>query len=151
MVGWWVEVEEGRHAMPVTTVQSAHSSSPSPQDVIKVTTYVRKGTAALIVLANFGSVPTTVMLSFNWEMLGLAPDTSALALTAPMLRVPPQAAARHSLLQGSNRSTKIRYCAWTSPCFSLRPLLFATMHLHTSRTSYLADIYLIFQCAHYGL
>ena len=78
MVGWWVELEEGPAALPVRSSVST----------VKVTTYVRKGHSSLIVVANFGSKPTSVHLSFNWTTLGL--DTSAVTLSAPKLRVPVQ-------------------------------------------------------------
>ena len=82
MVGWWVELEEdeGQEALPVR----------SNVDGVKATTYVRKGTSALIVLANFGSTPSSVQLSFDWAVLGL--NASAVTLRAPGLRVPVQPA-----------------------------------------------------------
>ena len=54
--------------------------------------YLRKGHSALTVLANFGTAPLSVTLSFNWTLLGLNPDSSV--LRAPVLRVPPQKAQR---------------------------------------------------------
>jgi hypothetical protein len=82
MVGWWAELdeEESDGSLPVR----------SDVDAVKVTTYVRKGMSALIVLANFGSEPQSVHLAFNWTTLGLA--ASAVTLRAPMLRVPVQLA-----------------------------------------------------------
>jgi len=79
MIGWWAELEE-----------EAHSQLPAASNVeaVKVTTYVRKGKSALIVLANFGSQPTSVTLTFNWTLLGL--DASTATLSVPKLRVPVQ-------------------------------------------------------------
>jgi hypothetical protein len=78
MVGWWAELEEGKAALPVQS---------SAADV-KVTTYVRKGHSALIVVANFGTMAVSVTLTFNWGVLGLTSAGST--LRAPVLTVPPQ-------------------------------------------------------------
>ena len=51
-------------------------------DAVKVTTYVRRGRASLIVLANFGRANVTLTLAFDWAALGLTAATAA-------LRVPP--------------------------------------------------------------
>jgi len=53
-----------------------------------VTTYLRYGHSALIVLANFGAVSSTIELRYNWKALGL--DASEVNLRAPELRVPVQ-------------------------------------------------------------
>jgi hypothetical protein len=82
MVGWWAEIEEGAAVLPVRSSASN----------IKVTTYVRKGNSALIVLANFGSLDTSVGLTFNWTLLGLPSGGVGCVLSAPGLRVPPQKA-----------------------------------------------------------
>jgi hypothetical protein len=58
------------------------------ETAVKVTTYVRAGESALIVLTNFGSKPTTVKLTFNWTVLGM--EAGAVGLRIPKLRVPVQ-------------------------------------------------------------
>ena len=93
MIGWWEELEQGRESLPVTTTV----------EEVKVTTYVRKvrpyqmdhlcyvrasfdrkilltlqGHSALIILANFGTVPASATLSFNWTLLGAPSQSSAL-------------------------------------------------------------------------
>ena len=78
MIGWWSELEEGADSLPVRS--SAHD--------VKVTTYLRKGHSALIVLANFGAAPVSVTLSFQWPLLGLT--SAGATLRAPSLKVPPQ-------------------------------------------------------------
>ena len=78
MVGWWAELEEGKQSLPV------HASAAD----VKVTTYVRKGHSALIVLANFGTAAVSATLSFNWGLLGLT--STGATLRAPVLSVPPQ-------------------------------------------------------------
>jgi hypothetical protein len=55
MIGWWEDV---------LAVQSNVEN-------VKVTTYVRSGKSALIVLANFGKEVGEVTLEFDWELLGL--------------------------------------------------------------------------------
>jgi hypothetical protein len=58
MVGWWEELELGAASLPVRSSVAA----------VKVTTYVRRGRAALIVLANFGNVTTTCALDIEcWD------------------------------------------------------------------------------------
>eukprot|EP01046_Picozoa_sp_COSAG06_P008705 COSAG06_NODE_442_length_15715_cov_16.651639_10_plen_164_part_00 len=78
MIGWWSELEEGSDSLPVRS--SAHA--------VKVTTYLRKGHSALIVLANFGAAPVSVTLSFQWSLLGMT--SAGATLRAPSLKVPPQ-------------------------------------------------------------
>eukprot|EP01052_Picozoa_sp_SAG31_P020207 SAG31_NODE_1510_length_8062_cov_4.204194_1_plen_212_part_00 len=87
MVGWWEELEHplGASSLPVR----------SSVATVKVTTYVRRGRAALIVLANFGNQSTTCALDIDWQMLGLTASSST--LRAPALRVPPQPALEVSL------------------------------------------------------
>ena len=80
MHGWWLELE-GAAALPVR----------SSVDSVKCTSYVVKGKRALVVLANFGTTPATVHLSFDWAALGLR--QSAAKLSRPALRVPPQKGA----------------------------------------------------------
>ena len=72
MFGWWLEKERGVGTVPVT------SSNP----LVKVTTYVRKGEAALLAVASFAKVNTTVSLKIDWGALGL-PSSSR--LKAPVL------------------------------------------------------------------
>ena len=86
MVGWWAEVEEGLASLPVR----------SSDDAVKVTSYVRKGHATLVVLANFGTRSAEVTLTYDWAALGLSAATAK--LSAPPLRVPPQP-AQHWPLQ----------------------------------------------------
>eukprot|EP01045_Picozoa_sp_COSAG04_P009889 COSAG04_NODE_589_length_12295_cov_12.315513_8_plen_203_part_00 len=86
MVGWWAEVEEGLASLPVR----------SSDDAVKVTSYVRKGHATLVVLANFGTSSAEVTLTYDWAALGLSASTAK--LSAPPLRVPPQP-AQHWPLQ----------------------------------------------------
>ena len=88
MVGWWVELERGAFALPVRSSDS----------VVKVTTYIRRGNASLIVLANFGHEPVYVKLRFNWTALGL--DSVRTSLRVPELRVPVQP-AQNSLPLGA--------------------------------------------------
>ena len=79
MVGWWEEVEQGGpKAVPV------HASNPS----FKVTSYVKKGVATMIVLADFsnqgGDYNSSVSLAnIDWAALGLSAATAK--LTAPSL------------------------------------------------------------------
>jgi len=79
MFGWWLDRERGNGTVPVT------ASSP----LVKVTSYVRKGEATLLVVASFAAAPASVTLRINWPALGLPPTTQ---LIAPAL-VPFQKAA----------------------------------------------------------
>ena len=75
MIGWWEDV------LAVT----------SNVENVKVTTYVRSGKSALIVLANFGKEVEEVTLEFDWELLGFK-DGSGVIVRVPGLRVPVQLA-----------------------------------------------------------
>jgi len=71
MFGWWLAVEEGPSAIPV---QSSH-------DDVKVTTYVKQGEAAMVVMASFSQDDLdNVTLSFDLGAMGL---DSAAHLAAP--------------------------------------------------------------------
>lgn len=70
MYGWWLAEEGG--SVPVVT---------NSTDVL-CTVYKNSGTA-LLVLANFGSAQS-VVLKYDWELLGLSPDH--MRLRAPALK-----------------------------------------------------------------
>eukprot|EP00755_Sulcionema_specki_P008006 Sspe_Gene.39757::Locus_19166_Transcript_1_1_Confidence_1.000_Length_3163::g.39757::m.39757 len=84
MYGYWLQIEDPAYTLPVTTSEGT----------VKVTSYVKKGTATLIVLASFGeSVNTT--LTINWGLVGLSP--SARTLTAPAMKPMQPTARRYTL------------------------------------------------------
>jgi len=86
LYGWWMERERGAGTVPV----SASNSS------VKVTAYVRKGEATIIVVASFLPVDVSVTLQIDWAKLGLPAGTP---LVAPAL--PPMQAAKTIPSSGS--------------------------------------------------
>ena len=85
MVGWWEQVG----TLPVQ----------SDVEAVVVTTYLRKGTSALVVLANFGKDVEDVHLDFDWGLLGM--EASRSTLRVPGLRVPVQPARESVALNGA--------------------------------------------------
>jgi hypothetical protein len=77
MIGWWEDVEQGNGTVPVQL------SNPE----FRTTVYLKKGEAALIVLADFtdntADYTTNVSLTFDWDALGLSATQAK--LTAPSL------------------------------------------------------------------
>jgi hypothetical protein len=91
MVGWWEEEDAGGGSslLPVRSNVSE----------VKVTTYVRGGESALIILANFGHKAEEVTLEFNWTRLGFKGE-DGLKLRVPELRVPVQPAGSVAVNEG---------------------------------------------------
>ena len=77
MIGWWHEVEGD--AVPI---------KPNNTD-FKVTTYLHRGEAALVVLVPWGVsgnslTPVPVSLTYDWTALGL--NSTEVRLHAPVIR-----------------------------------------------------------------
>lgn len=84
MHGWWMERERGNGTIPVL----ARPESA----MVKVTSFVRKGKAALLCLASFNSTAdANITLDIDWAALGLPPGSQ---LLAPALK-PMQPVERH--------------------------------------------------------
>lgn len=70
MIGWWEDVEQGAGTTPVQC---------SREDV-KITVFLKKGEAAMIVIADWNETApvVTFTLSYNWVKLGLSKTTATL-------------------------------------------------------------------------
>eukprot|EP01060_Flectonema_neradi_P039927 TRINITY_DN8959_c0_g1_i1.p2 TRINITY_DN8959_c0_g1~~TRINITY_DN8959_c0_g1_i1.p2 ORF type:complete len:421 (+),score=46.56 TRINITY_DN8959_c0_g1_i1:1874-3136(+) len=74
MFGWWLSHEDPLFKLPITT------SSPN----LKITSYIRKGTKALIVIASFTNTTVNATLTIDWDAVGLSESGSE--LISPSLR-----------------------------------------------------------------
>ena len=76
MIGWWEDTEEGNGMVPVKL---------SDPDFL-ATVYVKKGTAALVAIAdwsaNLANYTATLTLTFDWVALGLDPGSAKLHVPA---------------------------------------------------------------------
>jgi hypothetical protein len=72
MIGWWSAIEEGNNTVPVRCGED--------NSEVKVTTFVKHGEAAMIVLADWNEAALSVdcTLSYNWSALGLKQATAKL-------------------------------------------------------------------------
>ena len=84
MIGWWEDYETPQGAGPgrSTAVVPVATSAPG---VLKLTVYVKKGVAAMIVIADWNHTQPAVEfeLSYDWAALGLSSATAK--LVAPLL------------------------------------------------------------------
>ena len=80
MVGWWEDVERGPGAVPVRVCADADADA-----ALKVTVYLKRGVAAMIVVADWDEQAPAVTfgLDYDWVALGLQEATAV--LTAPPL------------------------------------------------------------------
>lgn len=79
MIGWWEDIEQGNNTVPVRCVEGSSE--------VKVTVFVKRGQAAMIVLADWNEFEPAVSctLAYNWSALGL--QQASAKLHAP--KVPP--------------------------------------------------------------
>lgn len=97
MIGWWEDIENGPGTVPVAAVctaphvdafadAGAGASGAAMAGGLKVTVYLKKGVAAMIVVTDWDETSPSVnfSLTYNWTALGLNPAT-ATTLTAPSL------------------------------------------------------------------
>ena len=78
MFGWWLERERGTGTLPVTALPADSG--------VHVTSFVRKGEAALLCVASFAKADANISLQLDWDALGLSPGTTLVAPALPPMQ-----------------------------------------------------------------